>query len=235
MGEDAYSLEANVRAVRERIRRACERAGRSPESVSLVAVTKNRSPAEVEALFALGLRDVGENRVQEAIGKAEGVASSVTWHMIGHLQKNKAGKALSLFSSLHSADSLGLLKKIDNRLGAATSPGPPVPFPVYVQVNVSGEEVKSGITPDSLDAFLTEAGGFERIRVLGLMTMPPWSEDPEEARPHFRRLAALAREAAGRGELPENPGLSMGMTNDFEVAIEEGATVIRVGSALFAR
>jgi pyridoxal phosphate enzyme (YggS family) len=233
MGTDANSLETNVRAVRDRIGRACERAGRPRESVSLVAVTKNRSPGEVDALFAQGLVHVGENRVQEAVGKAEAVASPVTWHMIGHLQKNKANKALSLFSSLHSADAPALLRRIDGRLDAGP-PGPPVPFPVYIQVNVSGEEAKSGITPESLDAFLTEAAGLPRIRVLGLMTMPPWTADPEEARPHFRRLAALAREAAERKLLPENPGLSMGMTNDFEVAIEEGATVIRVGSALFA-
>ena len=234
MGTDANSLEVNVRAVRERIRRACERVGRPPESVSLVAVTKNRSPAEVDALFALGLRDVGENRVQEALGKATAVLSPVTWHMIGHLQKNKAGKALGLFSSLHSADSPDLLRKIDGRLNAAPSSGPPVPFPVYVQVNVSGEEAKSGIPAEGLIPFLSEAAGLRRIRVLGLMTMPPWSADPEEARTHFRRLASLAQGAAERGLLPANPGLSMGMTNDFEVAVEEGATVIRVGSALFA-
>ncbi|MHC4777886.1 MAG: YggS family pyridoxal phosphate-dependent enzyme [Planctomycetota bacterium] len=224
-------LEQNVRSVRKRISDACLRAGRSVESVKLVAVTKNRSAADVDALNALGIENVGENRVQEALQKKPAVQASVTWHMIGHLQKNKAGKALDLFSSLHSADSLALLRALDRKretLGAGD------PFPAFVQVNVSGETSKSGIPPEELAPFLEQAGSLDRILIAGLMTMPPWSEDPEEARPHFRALVRIARDAVEGGLLPRDPGLSMGMTNDFEVAIEEGATVIRVGSAFFA-
>lgn len=223
-------LEENVRTVRRRIREACRRAGRPPESVDLVAVTKNRSAADIDALHGLGIENVGENRVQEALAKSPGVRAPVTWHMIGHLQKNKAGKALELFSSIHSADSLALLASLERRLEAL---GAAPPFPVFVQVNVSGEGSKSGIDPSELASFLAEARPLARLRVVGLMTMPPWSEDPRDARPHFERLVRLASCAVEDGLLPRNPGLSMGMTNDFEVAIESGATVIRVGSAFF--
>jgi pyridoxal phosphate enzyme (YggS family) len=226
-------LEANARRVLDRVEKALARAGREPGSVRVVAVTKNRPTSMVEALSALGVRDVGENRIQEALAKADSVTAPVTWHMVGHLQKNKARKALALFSSLHSADSVSLLTRLD-RILEAPEGDPPVPFPAYVQVNVSGEGSKSGIAPGELEGFLRECSGLSRVRIEGLMTMPPWSADPEKARPVFRELASLAAGAAERGILPTSPGLSMGMTNDFEVAVEEGATIVRVGSAFFA-
>jgi pyridoxal phosphate enzyme (YggS family) len=226
-------LKENVRRVLGRVEAALARAGRAPGSVRVVAVTKNRPASMVDALHALGVGHVGENRVQEALSKAESVSAPVTWHMIGHLQKNKARKALARFSSLHSADSTSLLARLDRILESPEGDAP-VPFPAYVQVNVSGEGTKSGVAPADLDAFLRECAGLTRIRIEGLMTMPPWSEDPETARPVFRELASLARGAAERGLLPPAPGLSMGMTNDFEVAVEEGATVVRVGSAFFS-
>ncbi|MHC5035733.1 MAG: YggS family pyridoxal phosphate-dependent enzyme [Planctomycetota bacterium] len=226
-------MAENLRTVMDRIARACDRSGRDPDSVRLVAVTKNRPPAAVDALYALGVHDMGENRVQEALAKAPSVVSPVRWHMIGHLQRNKAGKALSLFTSLHSADSLPLVQNMDRRLETAP-PQVPCPFPVYLQVNIAGEDQKSGMPPKALHAFLEETAKLSRIQVQGLMTMPPWFEDPEAARPVFRQLASLGRDAAAQGLLPPSFGLSMGMTNDFEVAIEEGATVVRIGSAFFS-
>ena len=222
-------LARNVDAVRSRLQAACRRAGRDPSSVLLLAVTKGRSAETAAALARLGVLDLGENRLHEAAGKAAAVAAPVRWHMIGHLQRNKAAKAAELFSALHSADSLALLEILHRRLAGRAGP----PFPVHVQVNVSGEGTKSGLAPGDVPAFLRATAGLDSLRMAGLMTMAPFGDDPEDARPVFRALAALARDAAARGLLPDPPGLSMGMTQDFEVAVEEGSTVVRVGSALF--
>lgn len=227
-------LESNLASVRKRIEAACERAGRDAAEVTLMAVTKNRPSSAVDALFDLGVADIGENRVQEAEAKAAHAARPVRWHMIGNLQKNKAGKAVPLFHSLHSLDSLSLLDALQRRIDGGARPPVPLPFPVFVQVNVSGEASKSGLPPEKLRDFLREARTREAFRIAGLMSMPPWSESPESSRPFHRSLASLAREAADAGALPSPPGLSMGMSDDFEVAVEEGATVVRVGSALFA-
>jgi pyridoxal phosphate enzyme (YggS family) len=226
-------LAGSLSRVRERLARACEKAGRPVDSVLLVAVTKNRPPEAVDALFSLGVRDVGENRVQEALAKAPSVSAPVTWHMIGHLQRNKAAKAISLFSSLHSADSIEMLRSLDRRLAGGEADSGSGPFPVHVQVNVSGEGTKSGIAASEVPSFLEAVTGLPRIRVVGLMTMPPWSEDPEAARPHFRALRELAGCVSKQGLLPDPPQLSMGMSGDFEVAVEEGATSVRIGSILF--
>ncbi len=230
---DPERIARNVSGIRRRLERACEKAGRDPGGVRLMAVTKNRPPEAVDLLFGQGVKDIGENRVQEALAKAPAVSSPVTWHMVGHLQKNKAGKAAGFFSSLHSAASTDLLAALDRRLAALPAP-PPRPFPVYVQVNVSGEASKFGIEPGALTTFLEAFERCPQLEAAGLMTIPPFSEDPEAARPFFQRLAALARDACEKGLLPSPPGLSMGMTNDFEVAVEEGATVVRVGTAFFA-
>ncbi|MCU0722040.1 MAG: YggS family pyridoxal phosphate-dependent enzyme [Planctomycetes bacterium] len=229
---DPARLRANLESVRARVEAACRRAGRDASSVALVAVTKNRPPADVESLQALGAADAGENRVQEALDKIPRVRVPLRWHLVGHLQKNKARKALDAFSWIHSADSLDLWSAIDRILGEREG-APAAPYPAFVQVNVAGESSKSGLAPGEVLPFLEACRAFPRVRAQGLMTMAPYDEDPGAARPFFARLAALAREAAGRGLLPDPPGLSMGMSGDFEAAVEEGATHLRIGSALF--
>jgi PLP dependent protein len=158
----------------------------------------------------------------------------VRWHLVGSLQRNKARKALSLFSAFHAADSAELLEALDRILGEETPPRAPRPFPVLIQVNVSGEETKHGLTAGDVLPVLERFASLRNLQAAGLMTMAPYAEDREAARPHFARLAALARDATRRGLLPDPPGLSMGMSGDFETAVEEGATLVRIGSALFA-
>ncbi len=222
------TVTERVREIRRRIEAAARRAGRDPAEITLVGASK-RQPVErlLEARDA-GVRVLGENRVQEALAKVPQVPG-VCWHMIGRLQRNKARKAVEVFELIHSLDSLRLAETLD-RLGVERGR----PVDCLVEVNVGGEETKGGVAPAELGAFLDAVAGREGLRVLGLMTIPPWREDPEEVRPYFRRLRELAGEAATR----ELPGvamreLSMGMSHDFEVAIEEGATFVRIGTALF--
>lgn len=214
-------IAANLEAVRGRIARAAERAGRDPDSVRLVAISKTYGPEAVIAAWHAGQRDFGENRVQEAEEKIPAVAAAGAqprWHLVGHLQTNKVRQALGLFDMLHSVDSLHLAEAIQRRSEA--------PVPVLIEVNVGGETSKGGFAPEDVDDALTALRPLAHLDVRGLMTVAPPAADPEEVRPLFRELAALAR----RHELPE---LSMGMSGDFEVAIAEGATLVRIGTAIF--
>jgi pyridoxal phosphate enzyme (YggS family) len=211
--------------VRDRIERACARAGRDPRGVTLIAVTKTQPAESAVQAFRAGLRHFGENRVQEAVAKAAEVRSILpagemgpTWHLIGHLQTNKVRAALETFAILHSVDSERLLRAISD---AATSP-----VQVFLEVNVAAEPQKYGIDAVGLPSLVALARGLPNLHLRGLMTVAPHVDEAESTRPVFRRLAGLAAEHGLRE-------LSMGMTNDFEVAIEEGATHIRVGRALF--
>lgn len=227
------SIPENIAAVRERIAAGARRAGRRPEDIALMAVTKTHPPQHIREAYAAGLRLFGENRVQEFAGKAGALSDlpGTEWHMIGHLQTNKAGKAAELFSAVDSVDSVKLAEKLD---AAAQSLGKKLA--VLIEINVGGEAAKSGIAPDSkeLDELLLAAPRLEALEFLGLMTVPPFAEVPEEARPYFRKLRAL-RDAISARKLPAvgMDVLSMGMSHDFEVAIEEGSTCVRVGTAIF--
>ena len=230
-------IAANLEAVRARIAAAAARAGRDPGSVTLVAVTKTHPAEAVAAALAAGVTDIGENKVQEAVPKfdalrAPGTAPLPRRHLIGHLQTNKAKPAALNFDVVHSVDSARLARDLGRHAIAAGRT-----LDVLLQVNVSGEDTKSGVEPRDLAALVRavrdDAPG---VRVRGLMTMAPLVDDPEDVRVFFRDLRLLA--AAAWEDFPElaaggPPELSMGMTNDFEVAVEEGATLVRVGSALF--
>jgi pyridoxal phosphate enzyme (YggS family) len=215
------SLEQNLAAIERRIAAACDRAGRSPEEVTLVAVTKTVDVTAIEAAFRAGVRHFGENRVQEAQPKIERLGAlrpDVTWHMVGHLQTNKAKTAVDIFDIIQSVDTLRLAEALSRRSERK--------LPILVEVNVGGEESKSGVPPSEVDEAVRQIARLPNIEVAGLMTMAPWVDDPEEVRPIFRRLRQL-------GEDLGLAHLSMGMTDDYEVAIEEGATMVRIGRAIF--
>ena len=220
-------IAENLERVRGRIAAACARAGRAAEEVRLLAVSKTQGPEAVRAAVAAGQRGFGENRVQEAAAKIPECPGHLEWHLIGHLQGNKVAAAARLFDWVHSVDSAKVLVALDREAGEAGRR-----LEVLAQVNVSGERSKSGLSPEAAGEVLALGGGLSHVRVRGLMTIPPLSEDPERARPYFRRLRELRDGwAAELGmELGE---LSMGMTHDLEVAIEEGATFVRVGTGIF--
>ncbi len=219
-----------VAAVRERIARAAERASRPPGEVTLVAVSKTHPPDAVRAAFAAGVRDFGENRVQEAEPKIaatiELAASGLRWHLVGHLQSNKVRRAAALFGVIQSVDSLELAERLA-RSGAEAGR----PVRALVQVDLAGEETKFGLPEAGLLPALEALRGKDGLRVEGLMVLPPFL-DAEEVRPFFRRLRALGERAAAAGLLAGRE-LSMGMSHDFEAAVEEGATIVRVGTAIF--
>jgi pyridoxal phosphate enzyme (YggS family) len=227
------SISDNIATIRERIAVAARRAGRPADEVALMAVTKTHPPARLREAYEAGLRLFGENRVQEFDGKAAGLSGlpAANWHMIGHLQSNKAGKAAELFCAVDSIDSLKLAEKLD---AAARSLGKTVA--VLIEINVGGEAAKSGVSPGSPELYelFSAAPRLEALRFRGLMTVPPFTDDTEGARPYFHKLRKLRDTIAAR-KLP-NVGmdvLSMGMSHDFEVAIEEGSTCVRVGTAIF--
>lgn len=221
------SLAENLEAVHARIAAACARAGRAPDAVRLLAVSKTYGPDAVRAAAAAGQRWFGENRVQEAAAKIPECPGNLAWHLIGHLQSNKAALAARLFDWVHSVDSAKLLETLDRHAAEAGRT-----LRALVQVNVSGERSKSGLAPAAVPAVLALAPRLRNVQIAGLMTIPPLAADPETARPFFRKLRELRGEwAAATGlDLAE---LSMGMTHDLEVAIEEGATVVRVGTGIF--
>jgi PLP dependent protein len=227
------SLEDHVQqrlaAVRDRAARAAERARRDPAGVRLIAVSKTFPVEYVHAAAAAGQVDFGENRVQEGAEKVPAAPAGLRWHLIGHLQSNKARKAVALFSWIHSIDSADLLVKVDH---AAVEAG--ARSAVLVQVDLAGEPTKHGARPEELDEIVSAARVCRAAQLVGLMVLPPFFDDPEDARPYFRKLRAIAEDLSGRGVPPGMLGqLSMGMSHDFEVAIEEGATLVRVGTAIF--
>ena len=224
-------LEKNLAEVRQRIGAACERSSRDPSEVTLVAVTKTVGPEIIEALIELGARDIGENRVQAAATKKPAVprGDEVRWHLIGHLQRNKVRDALKLFDIVHSVDSVRLARELERR---AEQSGESVP--TLLEVNVSGEESKYGFVPDDVLSAAAEIAEMPHVSVRGLMTMAPFVDDPETVRPVFRQLRGL-RDTVREGGLANvsMDELSMGMTQDFEVAVEEGSTMVRIGTALY--
>jgi pyridoxal phosphate enzyme (YggS family) len=213
------TIAERVAHVRQRVKRAAERAGRSPAEVTIVAVSKGFPPSAIDEAMVAGITDIGENRVQEAAAKiAELRGLPVTWHLVGHLQTNKAKTALELFDIIHSVDSLHLAEVLSHRAQR--------PLPVLLEVNVTGEASKFGFPPAEVAAAAQAVANLSRLDLRGLMTVAPFVSDPETLRPVFRELRRL-RDALGLAEL------SMGMTDDFEVAIEEGATLVRIGRAIF--
>jgi len=221
-------IEDNIKRIQERIALSCDRAGRNPEEVNLVAVTKAVDPETAQLVLKAGIKDLGENRVPEAQRKIEHLGAQGTWHMIGHLQRNKVKKAIDLFSLIHSVDSIRLMKEISAGLQAKGST-----MEILLEVNISGEESKYGFTPQETIEALSLAAGLPGIRTRGLMTMAPYDPDPEAARPHFRALRELEEKLQREGAAPDLNLLSMGMSGDFEPAVEEGATHVRVGTALY--
>ena len=227
---DPSRISANLAAVRDRIAQAARGAGRDPGAIRLIAISKTFPAEAVAAAAAAGQRDFGENRVQEALQKIRATAElQLGWHLVGHLQTNKARKAAGVFRSIQSIDSVDLMRRVDE--GAAGTGHSPE---LLIQVDLAGETPKFGAAPGELTALFAAAGELTAARVVGLMLLPPFAEDPEKARPWFKRLRELGDELAASGvpagQLRE---LSMGMSHDFHVAVEEGATIVRVGTAIF--
>jgi PLP dependent protein len=232
---DSYllmSIAENISRIRERIHGAAARAGRDASSITLMAVSKTFAPEAIHEAYAAGIRVFGENRVQEFAGKAENLRelTDARWHMIGHLQSNKAAKAAELFHAIDSVDTFKLAQKLNE---AASAGGKKLS--VLVEINVGGEAAKSGMDLGSaeLERVLKEAHTFTSLQFQGLMTIPPYTDDPQGARPYFRKLRELREQLEERGYPAALDNLSMGMSHDFEVAIEEGSTCIRVGTAIF--
>jgi pyridoxal phosphate enzyme (YggS family) len=220
-------LTARFNAIDLRIKSACARAGRDPATVWLLAVSKGHPPETVRAAADLGLNLFGENKVQEARAKIPLCPGHLRWHLIGHLQSNKCRDAVHFFEMIQSVDSLALAGEIDTRAGQAAKT-----MPVLLEVNLAGEASKFGFSPGGLLAELARINALKRIEVQGLMTLAPWRPDPESVRPVFRRLRELKMQCEQILGAPL-PHLSMGMSGDFEVAVEEGATIVRIGTALF--
>jgi pyridoxal phosphate enzyme (YggS family) len=227
------SISENIAKIHERMEAAARASGRRLEDIVLMAVTKTHPAERIREAYVAGHRVFGENRVQEFASKAGALGDmpEAEWHMIGHLQTNKAVKAAELFAAIDSVDSLRLAEKLD---AGAVSTGKRLR--VLIEINVGGEQAKSGVAPDSREVqeILSSAPRFESLQFCGLMTIPPYTDDPEGARPYFRKLCEL-RDTIARKKLPavRMDMLSMGMSHDFEVAIEEGSTCIRVGTAIF--
>lgn len=222
-------LRERLREVDERMTSACRRAGRQRAEVTLVAVTKSTTVEVAALLPELGVFDVGENRPQELWHKAAALPSSLRWHMIGHLQRNKIERTLPLVHLVHSVDSLRLLEALE-------AAAPPTPLQVLLEVNASRESNKHGFAPEQLTALVPKLTELRHVHVKGLMTMAALADDPESSRPTFAEARTLRDGLRQQLAVPHTlEHLSMGMTNDFEIAIEEGATLVRIGSALFGK
>ncbi len=224
------SITRNLLEINERIQAACGRAGREVADVRVIGVTKMVPVARIREGIEAGVRILGENYVQEALNKIEALSDlPVSWHFIGHLQSNKAKMVLESFDCIHSVDRESLARELNrqaHKLGRR--------IPVLLQVNTGQEESKSGLAPEELAAFFERLSGWDGLDLCGLMALPPYYDDPEQVRPHFRRLRELLQRLRERSATPERLSeLSMGMSHDFEVAIEEGATMVRIGTALF--
>jgi hypothetical protein len=226
------SIAQNLALVRDRIAAAARRAGRQPEDIALMAVSKTFPAERVRDAYDSGLRLFGENRVQEFAGKTDSLRDLHTaeWHLIGHLQTNKAAKAVELFAAVDSVDSLRLAQKLN-----ASAQQLRKKLKVLIEINVGGEAAKSGVAPESreLEELLSAAPELGHLEFRGLMTIPPFTDDPQEARPYFRKLRDLRDRITRRLPAANIGELSMGMTHDFEVAIEEGSTCVRIGTAIF--
>jgi len=222
----------NLRAVRTRIDAAARRVSRDPGDVTLIAVSKTFPSDHVRAAAAAGQLDFGENKVQEALQKIDETADiNVRWHLIGHLQSNKARKAGAPFACIHSIDSVGLLERVDSAAAEAGSTPD-----VLVQVDLAGEETKFGAPTDAARRIIDAALEAKAVKLAGLMIVPPWNEDQEQTRPWFKRLRELRDQWVAGGIAPNSlRHLSMGMSHDFEAAIEEGSTLVRVGTAIFGK
>jgi len=223
------TIKNNLKIINEKIRKAASRANRNSEEIKLVAVTKTATIEQIKEAISAGVKTIGENKVQEAKEKYQILSADIEWHLVGHLQTNKVKYAIEIFDLIHSVDSIKLAKEIDRRsqqFGMITN--------VLVEVNVSGEETKYGIKPEEVESFLKEVSEFSRIKVRGLMTIAPIAEDQEEVRPYFRKLRELSEEIKSKNlKNVKMDYLSMGMTEDFEVAIEEGANMVRIGRGIF--
>lgn len=221
------AIPHNLQRIRERIELAAVRANRTPADIRLIAVSKTHPPETIREAIAAGQMLFGENRVQDALPKIDALPADISWHFIGHLQSNKVRKALGRFSLFHGVDNLDLARHMDRIAGELG-----IEARILLEVNVSGEASKFGFAPDALRSAMNELRSLSRLQIEGLMTMAPYSEDPESARPHFARLREL-RDALSKecGLLLQE--LSMGMSGDFEQGIAEGATIVRVGSAIF--
>jgi pyridoxal phosphate enzyme (YggS family) len=227
------SIAENIALARERIAAAAQRAGRSPEEITLMGVSKTFPVESIREAYAAGLRVFGENRVQEFSGKVSALRdmADVEWHLIGHLQTNKAGKAVELFDAVDSVDSVRMAEKLNSIAAGANKT-----LSALIEINVGGESAKSGVTPgsDELELILQGALRWGNLTIRGLMTVPPYTEDPEGSRAYFRQLRQIRDGIAARGLSKIGMAvLSMGMSHDFEVAIEEGSTCVRVGTAIF--
>jgi len=225
-------VQDKIAQIKERISAACSRSGRNPAEVTILAVTKNRTVEQINEILNTGLSAIGENKVQEALLKLSAISfqrSSVSLQMIGHLQTNKAKDAVKIFDLIHSVDSLRLVREIDkqaweiNKIQA-----------ILIEVNVSGEVTKYGINPEELQGLVDSICGLRNVRLAGLMTIAPVVDDPEDVRPYFKKLREL-RDKIYQSSITNHqlPILSMGMTDDFEVAVEEGATIVRIGRGIF--
>ena len=233
------SIAENVDDIRKRIAAVAGRAGRSADEIVLMGVSKTFPVQSIREAYAAGIRVFGENRVQEFSEKSNALSSrssdrpDAAWHLIGHLQSNKAAKAAELFHSVDSVDSLRLAERLDTAAAGLNKR-----LGVLIEINIGGEAAKSGLAPESieLEQLLQAAPRFEHIQIHGLMTIPPFDENPEETRPYFRKLREL-RDAVRNRRLPsmDLDVLSMGMSHDFEIAIEEGSTCVRVGTGIFGR
>jgi pyridoxal phosphate enzyme (YggS family) len=224
-------LAARLTAVRERIAAAAKSCGRQPEEVKLIAISKTHPASVIRTLIEFGATDLGENRVQEAEEKITEIGRErARWHFVGHLQANKARRAVNLFEVIHSVDSRDLAQRLDRLCGDEGREK----LPILIQVDLGHEETKSGIDESELTHMVDGLRSLNHLELIGLMTLPPFFDDAEQSRPFFRRLRELRDELELRGAFGNRKGeLSMGMTHDFEIAIQEGATMVRIGTAIF--
>jgi PLP dependent protein len=223
-------LRKRLQGVQNRIEEAARRSGRASSDIRLIAISKTHPVEVIQEVIKLGVRELGENRVQEAEGKIQALGKQARWHMVGHLQANKARKAVKLFDVIHSLDSLDLAERLNDICIQEQR----LAYPVLIQVDLGKEATKSGVEETDLMMLASKTHELSHLKLEGLMMLPPFFEDPEETRPYFVKLRNLRDSLAKEGFFGEHRGeLSMGMTHDFEVAIEEGATMVRVGTAIF--
>lgn len=229
--QSTATLRERLADVREKVGTAARRAGRASDEVTLVAISKTHSAAVVREGIEAGITHLGENRVQEAEAKITEVGrDAARWHLVGHLQSNKAARAVQLFDCIHSLDSVTLAERLDRVCGNEGIEK----LDVLIQIDLGGEKTKTGIDARELPALLDALRNCSRLRLIGLMTLPPYFEDPDCARPYFKTLRGLRDQLRSQGHFGDARGeLSMGMSHDFEIAIEEGATMVRVGTAIF--